>query len=384
MKNMLILIETLSNGGAERVLCNLVKYLNKDKYNITVMYINNTGNYDEEISKYVQVVSMFPKLKSGKNIFEKSINIIRLNLRSAICKMPSNLINKFIIKGEYDIEIAFLEDLSTRIIGGIKDENIKKIAWVHTNLKVKNWPVNLGYFKNEDKQKNAYKNFNNIICVSRSLRDDFIDKFNIENNVIIKYNPIDRESIIKKSQEQIEDMEISNNRFKMVSVGRLCPLKGYDRLLEIHNRLLKDGYIHELWILGEGEELNNIIEYIKNNNLHDTVRILGFKDNPYKYMAKADMYVCPSRTEAYSSVVIEALILNKPIVTTNCTGMKEILGDSEYGLITSNDSEGLFTGIKRMIDDKDMLNYYRKKSYERSLYFNIVDRVKEIESIFDE
>lgn len=383
MKKVLILIETLSNGGAERVLCDLVKYLDKQKYNITVMYINNSGNYDKELSKYIKVKSMFPELRAGRNMLEKILNMSRLKVREFICKMPSDFVNKFIIKETYDIKVAFLEDLSTKIIGGISDNKIKKIAWIHTNLKVKNWPINLGYFKNEKEQKEIYKNFNNIICVSEALRKDFIEKFGIEHNVSVKYNPIDREYIIKKSKEDIKDINFLSERFKLVSVGRLCPLKGYDRLLEVHNKLIKTGYIHELWILGNGEEFYNINNYVERNNLKDTVKILGFKENPYKYIAEADMYVCPSKTEAYSTVVIESLILNKPVVTTNCTGMVEILGNSEYGLITSNDTEGLFNGIKLMFDNKNLFNYYKKKAIERSNYFNINDRINEIEYILD-
>lgn len=382
MKKILILIETLSNGGAERVLCDTVKYLDKNKYDITVMYINNLGNYDKQIEQYVKVQSMFPKLKSSENLIGKISNILRLQLRKIICKLPSNLINKYIFKEDYDIQIAFLEDLSTRIIGGITDKRVKKIAWVHTNLSVKNWPINLGYFKNENHQRKIYASFDKVICVSEALKNDFVNKFNL-SNVQVQYNPIDKESILIKSKEVVDDLHYDNKKLKLISVGRLCPLKGYDRLLEVHNRLINDGYDYELWILGDGEELESIKKFINKNKLNSTVKLLGFKENPYKYISKADIYVCPSRTEAYSTVVIEAIILNKPIITTNCTGMNEILDNGEYGLITTNDTVGLYNGIKKIIDDKILCNFYAEKAIEKSRFYNIQTRIKEIELIID-
>ena len=79
---------------------------------------------------------------------------------------------------------------------------------------------------------------------------------------------------------------------------------------------------------------------------------MGYKENPYKYLAKCDLFVCSSYSEGFSTAVTEALILGIPVVTTYVSGMTELLGDNEYGIITSNDEISLYEAIKLLINDE--------------------------------
>lgn len=84
------------------------------------------------------------------------------------------------------------------------------------------------------------------------------------------------------------------------------------------------------------------------NNLTDTFTFLGYRDNPYKYVKKADLYVCSSRREGFSTAVTEALIVGTPVVSTNCSGAYELLGkNNEYGIVTENNEDALYEGIKK-------------------------------------
>lgn len=130
------------------------------------------------------------------------------------------------------------------------------------------------------------------------------------------------------------------------------------------------------------QEEKNIKEYIKENNLEKNIMLLGYQKNPYKYIKKSDIFVCSSRAEGYSTAVTEAVILDKPIVTTNCSGMEEILGkDNKYGLITKNTEEDLYEGIKKMLENKDIIKKYKQNIKERSKQFELEALIKEIEKI---
>jgi glycosyltransferase involved in cell wall biosynthesis len=103
----------------------------------------------------------------------------------------------------------------------------------------------------------------------------------------------------------------------------------------------------------------------------DYVKLLGFHTNPYKYIVQGDLFVCSSRSEGYSTAVTEALVLGVPVITTDCSGMAELLKDGECGMITENDDEAFYEGLKSLLNDAAMLEYYREKAVERGKDFTI-------------
>ena len=158
--------------------------------------------------------------------------------------------------------------------------------------------------------------------------------------------------------------------------------KGYDRLLKIVKKLNEDNLIFDLWIIGVGSEEEKLKKYIDNNDL-ENVKLLGYQENPYKYIKKADIFVCSSRAEGFSTVVSEAVILGKTIVTTECSGMREILGkNAEYGIICKNEEKDLYENLKRVLENKKIFEYYQNKIKERKNFFDMKNNIEKIEKIF--
>ena len=213
------------------------------------------------------------------------------------------------------------------------------------------------------------------------MQNAFTKRFGIKDNLSVKYNPVDREDILSKAEIPLNNINDENAVMQLVTLGRLEPQKGYDRLLEVVNKLKNENLKFNLWIVGEGSKRPELESYIKKHNLEDTVTLQGFQTNPYKYIKNADAFICSSRSEGFSTVVTEALILGKPVVATDCSGMTELLGASEYGLITQNNTEDLYLGMKRFLSDIDLQNHYKKKSEERSKDFDIKSTIKQIENI---
>lgn len=370
MKKILFLINTLNVGGAEKVLIDFVNNLSKDtsNYDITLQTIIDTSPLKHRLSNRIQY----------KSIIKTSNKILKRILMHILCfKVPASIIHKVFIGNKYDYEIAFLEGIPTKIIGASKNNKSIKYSWVHTDL---NTNYNLSkVFGNKNNQIDCYNKFDKIICVSSETKSSFIKQFGLKDKVILKYNLIDEDEIKSKLSAQPQQ----HKNFHIVSVGRLEYVKGFDRLLTIISRLKKDNIICDLTIVGDGSKSDELKQYTIDNNIADNVTFIGFSDNPYQYMQCADLIVCPSRIEGFSTVVVEAILLGKPVVVSDCAGMKEILGQSEYGLIASNDTDELYNAVKNMICNDELRQGYAQKARLRSTYFAKNRRLAEIMDLFE-
>lgn len=393
-KKVLFLIHALGAGGAEKILVNIANGMDKEKYDVTIMTVVNTGVFRNSIDsnvKYKYIFSIpFRKKKSNNTKAKELGNLLAkydpkvqfiAKLYTLFWKyMPVKLFYRFMIREKYDVEIAFLEGICAKLISGSTNKKSKKISWIHVDML--NHKKSEAVFSSLESERKCYEKFDKVICVSKNVRDQFIKKFNYDNSKVeIKYNPVDKIDIQNKAKEEVTDIR-KPERFVFCTIGRLVTQKGYDRLLRVHNRLVKEGLNYEIWIIGEGNKRPLLEEYIKENNLSDTVKMLGFKENPYKYLNLADSFVCSSRAEGFSTVASEAVILGKPIVTVNCSGMHELLGENnEYGLVVENNEDALYKGMKTMLENKDIFNNYLEKVKERESIFDYKVAVKNIEEL---
>ena len=368
-KNLLFFIPTLGGGGAEKVLVNLVNNLDYNKYEITVMTLFDVGVNKKNLHKNITYKYIF------KRMFRGNIHILKL--------FTPKFLYKKMIKEKYDVIISYLEGPTTRIVSGCDDKSTKLINWVHVEME--NIKQFTSSYRNLKEMKNCYLKYDETIFVSYSARDNFIQKVGIEDfpNKVIR-NIIDTNDIEKKSTEKIEDTRFDNPNVKVITIGRLMPQKGYDRLLKIHKELIDESYKYSLYILGQGSERKRLEDYIKNNNIEECTYLLGYDENPYKYLKNSDFFVCSSYREGYSTAVTEATILGIPVITTLCSGMNEILDNGKYGIIVDNNEKALKQAIKIFLDNPNEIEKYKKLAQERSKYFKIDSQIKEIEELFEE
>ena len=370
MKKILFIMYDLNGGGAEKVLLEILKKLNRNKYQVDLFLLRKQGIYLKETAKLVEIKSLTGK-RSFLNkfiLFKKLSSLYReIKIRLFIA-IP--YLMKLYIKKDYDVEVAFLEGVTTKLLSKRKS-NSKKIAWIHVDL------------SKSKLDKNIYENFNKIICVSGDCKNSFLKLCPfLEKNVKVIYNPIDKDNILKKSQEKIG---MQKTKLNIITLGRLTFQKGYDILLQAHNKLIKEGLNYNLIILGEGPERKKIEKYIIENNLENNTQLLGFKENPYSYLKEADIFVSSSRYEGYPLVLCEAICLEKPIIATNCTGPKEILENGKYGLMTEVENvNGLVEKMKKLILDDKLREMYSELSKERAKIFDIRKTMQEIEDLLDE
>lgn len=362
MLNILFFIESLSGGGAEKVLLNLVNAMDQNRFAITVqtLYPEKTA---EQLVPGIRYRYCYP--------MKNRTNKLKMRLETAL-----GLTYLLHIRDDYDIEIAYLECGSTKIIAGSTNKKALKLAWVHCDLTKK--ADDPTAFARETAK--YYQKYDKVVCVSNTAQQSFRKLYSDVPDAVTVYNTVDDAKILQAASEYVPPY--GANMQNLVCVGRLSAEKGVDRLLKVYLRLFQEGLAPHLWIVGDGPERNKLEQYVKAHGFNDFARFEGYQKNPYPYMNGADILVCPSLYEGFSTVITEGLILGKPIVTTDCSGMRELLGDSEYGLVTANDDEALYQGLRRMLTEPGLLEHYAGKAKMRGKSIRQEALVRKTEDFF--
>lgn len=375
MKSILFFIESLDGGGAEGILENLVKTIDKSKFNISVVSETDNERRTERIKLNSNHHSFVHKNLNGSKLHEL-INkiIIKFSLSAS-----ENAVRKTLIRGKYDIEVAFCEGYATKIIGNSKKKNCKKIAWVHTDMINNPWSEEI--YGSKESERRCYENFDAIVCVSQTIKDSFVKKYGMEEKVHLLYNIIDSDTITNKGKEKLDVSFCYKPLF--LQCGSFRQVKGYDRTVRVCSKLRDEGYNFSVIIMGIGYERKAIEELIEKHNVSKIFTLMDYQPNPYKYMAAADAFVCSSYAEGYSTTVSESVILGTPVITTECSGMREIFGDRECGIICENSDEGLYQALKTVLDNPELLKKYRQEAQARSEYFDKGNLVKKVKNLFE-
>lgn len=365
MKSILFLIPNLGGGGAERVLVNMVNNLDKNKYDITVQTLFDVGVNKQFLHKDVKYIGGF------SHVFRGNIHLLK-------CFSPKFLY-QIIVKKRYDLVVSYLEGPTARIVSGCPFTDSKKISWIHgEKCTAKRFAES---FRSIQEAVSCYSKYDKTICVANTVREDF-EKF-VNTDCAVLYNLNEDCQIHEMGKEPITDIQFSSE-VNLISVGKLTETKGFDRLLHVHQRLLKQGIRHHIYIVGSGSEEAILRREASNLGVFDTFHLIGFKVNPYKYVAKADIFICSSRREGFSTAVTEALYLGVPVVSTCCSGAKELLGsNNEFGIVTENSEEGIYQGLKQMLTDKQLREHYREMSVCRGQTFSKEQTLQRIEDLFD-
>ena len=374
-RRVLFLIESLAGGGAEKVLTTLVQHIDKERFDVTVCAISGGGKYEDAIKRQVSYKAILAEPKNG-NVWERWLYVLKHHL---VYKwLPLSWVYRVFVPQNSDVEVAFVEGFTTKLLSYSTNLVAKRYAWVHIDLHQNHWTKSV--YDNLKEETDVYNQYTELFGVSNTVVSAFRKELpNVTVPVETVYNPIDVHDILSRANE-IVDLKCGKSLL-MVTVGRLEPQKSYMRLLRIAKNLIEDGMDVELWILGDGTERNLLEQYVSENKMQERVCLLGFHTNPYKYLRQGDLFVCSSLSEGYSTAVTEALILGLPIITTDCSGMAELLQNGECGVITENDEAALYEGLKRLLADKSLLEHYRHKAIERGKEFSIEHLMKPIETI---
>ena len=368
MKKILIATENLYCGGVEKCLIELLDSFDYESYKVELLLFNELGDLIDKVNPKVEVKYIIPENKFSNKV----INKIYKSLKTRLFRRIPRIINFYISKNEYDIEIAYMHGYITNLVSNIIDDS-NKIAWIHTDIEKCDVAKNSGLEKSLEK-------FNHIICVSNGVKEG-VDKLSpsIKAKTKVIYNIINKDSIKKLSMERI-DYEFDNRT--IIGVGRFYKVKRFDLLIKAHKLLLDDGINNKLILVGRGGAEREYRQLISELGVEKSVDVLGYKENPYPYILKSDVFVLSSDHEGLPTVICEAMSLGKPIVATQCSGAIELVDDNKYGILTKcGDEENLKNSIKILLTNNDLLTKYSTISEMRSDIFNKYTVMKQIEDV---
>lgn len=377
-KKILIRIGSLRHGGAEKVLVNFLKNLPEDKYEVDLLINLYTGMYIKEVPAWVNMYHLLKgEMITTNKPHEIPVKVFRVLYQKMFLWFPF-LLYRFVLKNKkYDIEIAAIHGMYRELLSSPQKDS-KKIIWIQNDI------FNLKEFTH-DVIRQLFK-FDRILVISNKLKEEMqkLAQNDQEKQSVIKiFNPIDKEDTLKKANASIDDYPFSGNLPTFVTVGTVYPQKGYDRLLEVHKKLIDEGLKHQIIIIGDGYDLEKIKSQLVQLDLQATVKMLGFRSNPYPYVKKADSYIMSSRHEGFPTIIAEALILNKPIVSTDVSGIKDLLQEGRLGMITPNSEEGIYEGMKKFLTDENLSAQYKKEIAAADLPFVLQKSVAHLQEIID-
>lgn len=392
MKNILFVIDSLTCGGAEKSLVSLLNNLDYSKYNVDLLLMKRGGEFENFLSREVNILESpkyFRYLSGDKKIDIKNkviyikhrlITSIRLRINNnrkhsidseqIVYESIKNILEP--INKKYDVAIAYSQGLPTYFVSEIVNAD-KKLSWINCDY------VKAKYDKELDNK--YYNNINKIIVVSDFIYNSISKmKYDYKSKLKIILDIVDPKLINSMAIDN-RAMELENvDEFKILTVGRLAYVKGYDLAVKVAILLKESNYKFKWFIIGEGPERNYIEKLIKENNLENEVILLGVKSNPYPYMKKCDLYVQPSRTEGFGLTVVEAKILGNVIVSTNFDTANKLINNNIDGIITEKNENSIYINIKNLIDNKKYYNRIKDNVISLKPY----NSTGEIEKFYEE
>jgi glycosyltransferase involved in cell wall biosynthesis len=363
---VLFFIESLAGGGAEKILSVIARHIDKSRFDVTVATVTAAGVHVEAVRREV---GFRPMIRTRNRVFYSLIYHLIYYV------LPAGWVYRMFLPHGNDVEVAFCEGFATRVIA--RGRAPRRIAWVHIDLEANPWTQRCVY-RSIVQERRAYARFHAVVCVSARVREAFEHRFDLPARVI--HNPVDSEAIRRGATEFTPLREAGVPLF--VSVGRLAEQKGYDRLIPIVAGLIAGGHDLRLWILGEGPEREPLEKLVAAHNLHKFVTLWGYVENPYPYVAAADWFVCSSRSEGFSTVMTEALVLGTPVVTVECAGTRELFGRSgEWGMVVANDDGALLAAMSEILKKPQLRKHYHIQAARRGADFSISPSMVAIEDI---
>ena len=346
MKKKTILIGTvhMEVGGIEKTLLGLLKRINYSKYDVDLFLLKTNGDFMNEIPSKVNVITpsklgLLKKISNSSNILCKCIKHTLFNSKTSKYWIP---------KKEYDVAISY-SGYYHFIDNIIACANAKfKYIWVHTDLKFL-YNNDTNYQKKFNKIKNRYDKFDKIICVSESVKTSFIKLLpQYKNKAEVLWNTID---ITKNCTNNT----ILNGDKKIISVGRLCDQKRFDRLIDIQKKLKDNGYNTTVYLIGAGEKRELLENKIKENNLENTFIMLGKQIDVTSLIKQCDLFVSTSDCEGWPTVLLETLICGVPFVGPKVSGVGDIakfIAPKNSCIITDNNTNSIYNGVVEALNGK--------------------------------
>lgn len=347
MNRILFVITSFGCGGINRALQNLLAFLSikNPNFELDIFVLNPKGQYENVFNKY----NVFKLNKCG-NLILSNLNDVKglEKIKVFFCKIlnrlsKGNLIKLVykkayndILKRKYNSIIAFSENSPTYFVSGLN--HLNKTAWIHCDFYSY---LNYSTLSKEEENK-IYSSFKKIINVSEFTNQSFINLYpQYKDCSIAIHNLMNTDYMKKMSLEHMnQDVFFNFDGFKIVTIGRIDPVKNQSIIPDIAY-FLKNKNLNFKWYVigptGNYIEFNKLEKKIENYSLQDQIILLGEQKNPYPFIAKANLLVNTSESEACPYIINEAKILATPVLCRNFGSSQEFIENNIDGFIRNKE-----------------------------------------------
>lgn len=345
-------------GGIETALVNLLNHFHYDKYDVTLLVLQAELNLLEQINPKCRVLIAD---REKRYSFGESYKFAKLYHLVEPAEHPSLLhrmlmwttpfirwfenrryiqyVRNQISEKQFDTCIIYSDVAAETAIRAI---NAKRYLMYYHH----------GAMRHVYHDGIAYKRCEKIIAVSQNQARE-LKKFvpAVAEKVVVVHNLTDIDGVKAKAMLPMDD-QFDQERYNIVSVGRISPEKGMDIAVQACAKLVQAGIETVCWwIVGDGPAMGDVKRTVTRLHMEPYINLVGMKDNPYPYIRQADLYVQPSRVESFGLTITEALILGKPVVATRTQGACEILTDHVNGFLSEVDADALARLIQQLCTD---------------------------------
>ncbi len=396
-KKLLFVINTLGRAGAENALLELLKRIDKEKFEVSLYVLTGQGEMIGKLPEKVKLLnkSFIPvSVHDSEGRVHLTKTVIRAFLRRAnfIRLAPYLIKNGFIMlkngrilpekllwrvisdgadrrKEKYDLAVSYIEGAAAYYVHDHVRAK-KKAAFIHVDYQ------KAGYTREIDRE--CYLDFDRIFGVSGEVAEVFSKAYpELSDRIGVFHNLLDNEGIIARSTEG-EGFSDGFTGMRLLTVGRLMAQKAFEVSIRACRLLKKRGEKIRWYVLGEGDQRRKLEALIDKLGLKDDFILYGAVDNPYPYIRQADIYVHCSRFEGKSIAVQEAQILGKPIVVSDCSGNREQVIPGEDGLICDFNPKDIARSIEELIHDKEKSAYLAGNARNKNNNEDSLDKLLEI------
>lgn len=367
-KRILFIDGPLGGGGAERVLIDILRNIDYDRYEVDLAVICRGGELMDEVPHQVNVIELWRGYSWDYKL------ALRLSKWFHCNYLFARKMNGRKLRRDYDLEISFLEGMPLKL-GALRTAKAKKATWVHVDLDTRRYEAGQFY---SGEELAAYNKMDFVVSVSKDCENAFCRRFpecTVEKRVI--YNPIDREKIVRMADEfKVEKPE---DVLTVITVGRLTSQKNPERMLQVAALAKEAGLPVRFKWVGDGA-LRSQMETLRDEmGLKGMVEFTGFCKNPFPHIKAADIMMVTSDFEGFCLVICEAMCLGVPVISTRTAGPGEIINNT-YGVLTACSAEALFEALKDFIENTEDLEKMVKCALTRPDDYSIE---KTIEKLYD-
>jgi glycosyltransferase involved in cell wall biosynthesis len=337
---LVFVLPSLHGGGAERAAVKILNGLVPHGLDLTLYLFAREGAYVGEVSPRVRVVA--PPGRRGR---AGRISALR----------------RFLAGERFDAVVSFLSHFT--VFAAVRSSGVSSKYVISQQTPLSAFLEDADYHWRKPLHRRlftavaraVYPRADLVTATSRGVSDDLVRCYGVQpERVEVVHNPVDVEDVAQKAAEPLDHALAPDGRPTILTAGRLADAKNLPLLVE-SLKLLSSRVEFRAWVLGQGELEGSLRHHLEAVGLTDRVQLLGFQDNPWKFMAAANVFVLTSRYEGFGNVLIEAMASGAPVVATASFGTREILRHGDTGLLVErHQPDAVASALEHVLTDRTL------------------------------